>query len=509
VTPTAKRLRLVAASAVASLIAVAGCAPVPTVPGDSGGGGAATFAAPVTDAELPAFTGIARIGLDSQCTATALDLGVDDAPAYLLTAGHCLTWTPGPNGAEAIDGQVATFQTLQGGVRTPATFPVVQREYASMHGTDLAIVRLDATVADLRAAGVRPLALASAPAAADAEVVNVGIPVEGVPEAEQVLRRGECTMGATVEVVEHIWSFGPLQRNDCPGIRGGSSGSPVLLQDEIVGVINTTTGGWPGRGGECWLGAPCEVADSAATAASAAVVRPETSYAVPITGLSACWNDAGTFQRGNGCPLAAPVTGETTNYGSEVRSAALEEGAATGVTVMAEPGQTVTVDLVAIGNIASCRDGSAPAVAVDRADGEIGADGVIDLAVRVPATEGRYVACIRVNNVPRSPQFFHVDDTAPQRRVQLSVSSFDATVVRYEPIFSPPELSGFRLKHGPEATTDCADEADYGLYRRIPIEVPASELPVAVCVIGEDHAGNATEPYRQVLTSTDLAGAAR
>ncbi len=36
-------------------------------------------------------------------------------------------------------------------------------------------------------------------------------------------------------------------------------------------------------------------------------------------------------------------------------------------------------------------------------------------------------------------------------------------------------------------------------FRRIPIQVPADDLPVAVCVIGSDEAGNEGAPYRELI----------
>ncbi len=60
-------------------------------------------------------------------------------------------------------------------------------------------------------------------------------------------------------------------------------------------------------------------------------------------------------------------------------------------------------------------------------------------------------------------------------------------------------ISHFTLKYGPPGATDCAELNGYCPYRRVATMVPADELRAAVCVIGEDEAGNASAPYRQVL----------
>ena len=46
-------------------------------------------APPVPVAEGAAFTGVARLDLGGSCTASLVETGADEAPAYLLTNGHC------------------------------------------------------------------------------------------------------------------------------------------------------------------------------------------------------------------------------------------------------------------------------------------------------------------------------------------------------------------------------------------------------------------------------------
>lgn len=108
--------------------------------------------------------------------------------------------------------------------------------YATMAGLDIAVVELDATYAEL---GVGPLVVTTAPDGAASEYA--GVPVDGVPESERYLRRGTCTHQPPVTVAEHRWIWYGLLPNNCQGISGGASGSPVLRAGsrEMIGTLNT------------------------------------------------------------------------------------------------------------------------------------------------------------------------------------------------------------------------------------------------------------------------------
>ncbi len=86
-----------------------------------------------------------------------------------------------------------------------------------------------------------------------------------------------------------------------------------------------------------------------------------------------------------------------------------------------------------------------------------------------------------------------VDATPPDRPIRLSRRA-DEDGVSVEPIFDLPEYASFQLKAGPVASTDCASLDGYAIYRRIPLQVGAAELPGRLCVIGEDEAGNSGPP---------------
>ncbi len=69
---------------------------------------------------------------------------------------------------------------------------------------------------------------------------------QGVPAGQVAPRLGQCVTGHQIGVIEFGWFFDDAQAVDCPGVLGGSSGSPLFDRtDQVVGMINTTTVGAP------------------------------------------------------------------------------------------------------------------------------------------------------------------------------------------------------------------------------------------------------------------------
>ena len=117
---------------------------------------------------------------------------------------------------------------------------------------------------------------------------------------------------------------------------------------------------------------------------------------------------------------------------------------------------------------------------------------------------GFYVLCVAEPGSERfaASAIVQVDSTPPVRQPELSVNDAGDTLF-VEPIFSVPELSDFVIKFGSPPVTDCADEEGYSRFRRIPVQVAVSELPVTVCVIGSDEAGNEGQPYSELIEASD------
>lgn len=438
------------------------------------------------DGANDALRGVAQIdGLGSTCTGFLVDAGAADGPAYALTNGHCVNLFDATTvlvDEPAPDGAVARFGLFADSPDVVVEVPVATVAYGSMRATDVAILELDATRDELEGEGLTSYSLA-APPSDGGEIDVVGVPVTGIDPTEWFLRGGTCTTAGTSRLVEWEWLWDAAVANDCAGILGGNSGSPVFsdgARDTVVGIINTTTiGSGPGA---CYLGQPCEIADAGATE------QTDTSYFMPVGDWAACWTPELDLA-GDDCPAE---TGPRVTVDAPLR--ATRSGATWAATIGVIDGDDDAV-AVKTGPVAStdCRDedGYGDAVAVP-------ADG-LSFDEPLPSDEGVVVLCAAVvgdaGPLPATAGYavMEVDDTSPDAPITLSIVDLGEDV-SVEPVFSPPEHSGYSVKSGPAASTDCSVTDDYVIYRRVAILVEAADRPGRLCVIGEDEAGNRGQP---------------
>ena len=363
-----------------------------------------------------------------------------------------------------------------------------------VNGTDVAIIQLSATLGELTNNGVRsyqPAALLPA----GRSVTNVGVPVGGVPAGQVAPRAGLCVTGHHVGVIEFGWFFDDSQAVDCPGILDGSSGSPLFDRtDRVVGMINTTTVG-ARPGGACWLDNPCERTENGA------VPVPDTSYAIAVDGLQSCFPN-GYFALTDSCPLPRPGVVVKTTV-----AAVNADGNEITAQVTTPTATTLRTGVAKLTDADSCAEDTTYTATVAAGSGPT------TIKTTIPAEEGFYVWCIASQSAagptsggPASGGpatrparvVLQRDLTPPVRTPRLSVDETDAGY-RVTPVLSPPELSGFRIKVGPPASTDCADATGYQQYRLNPIVIPTRQLPVVFCYVGADLAGNETPAFSRTL----------
>jgi len=230
-----------------------------------------------------------------------------DAPAYVLTAGHCSDFPLQKSMYHdvSIDKEMAgtvqfnTFVDSDGGEINTSIRRIA---YATMKGKDVALLELDRTIAELAALGIEPLPLANSSPAAGSSIQITGIPLEydGGLYKEVYLRASQCKEGdSRANVVEHYWYWYDIHANHCSGMGPGASGAPVFDElGRIFGVFNTHFSGSKPPA-PCYLDYPCEVGGG----------KPErgldgTGYAVDITGITSCFNASGRFDlQAPGCVL--------------------------------------------------------------------------------------------------------------------------------------------------------------------------------------------------------------
>ena len=423
----------------------------------------------------------------SACSAAAIAPAgaTAESPAYAITAGHCVVdWSTAaaasrPTLDAAVDPMSVVFHRFVDTQDRAQAVAVRRVLFATMKGTDLAVLELDATLGDLAALDVAPFPLASR-VAAGAAVRLAGVPTGGFDEAELHLRLSEGRLLAPAAVLEGRWLWPVTLPFRAPSIVPGISGAPVLdTSGRVLGVVSTTTQGAEGSG--CGVGEPCEVTAAGAT------LRPDRSYASPVVGLGRCFDGRGRFALGGACglddgfgvfaeeapaprPLPPRLGGAPRPWGVVLSGDAPE--------VRAKVGPLGTTD---------CRrlEGYGPPVARD-------AFGYTTAAV--PQADGAYVLCLlgtdggRVQRWPTAIPLT-VDGTPPTEAPRYEVRP-EADGVEVELFFAPPELAAYRVRSGPAASTSCDAMDSAPLYRFFPLWIPREALPGRVCVAAEDAAGN-------------------
>ncbi len=445
---------------------------------------------PLTNAagEGEAAAGIAQlIGFGGTCTAFLVALGPLDQPATALTNGHCVGIFDATTVIvdQPVTDAVVRFRVFADTADAVFNVPVIAVAYASMRSADVAVLRLGMTRQDL--AALPAYALGAPPADASAVRV-VGVPASGLPPEQWVLRESACTVGAAVRLAEFEWLWDQAVATGCTGILGGSSGSPVFGADPVtaVGIVNTTTIG-AAPGGSCFLGQPCEIGP-----AGVAEVADRT-YAMPVAPWAACWSPEFDVASAD-CPAEQPPV---VTVDAPLR--AVMPGATWAATITGGGPDRDTLVKSGAASTTDCRDPAGygePA----RAFGERSYDAPL------PEAEDLYVLCAARADPDGAPStadagyaVMQVDATPPSEPVALSTIVDETGGVRVEPIFAPPEHSGFLVLSGPVGQVDCSVPEAYSIYRRVPITVAADRLPATLCVIGEDEAGNRGAPQEFVL----------
>ncbi|PZU44715.1 MAG: hypothetical protein DI566_11495 [Microbacterium sp.] len=463
------------------------------------------LADPLPLAAVEDFGAVATMNAGANCTGTLIDTGVATGPAYVLTNGHCVGDVGRPAQATTLGEDwfgTAEFFRAEGNLDATVTVDVTEIAYSTMRHTDTAIVRLDATLDELDDLGVHGLPIADAEPDAGDAVVNVGVPVAGLIDDEWVLRRGECTFGAQHTVIEFFWLWFGVWSNDCPGIRQGSSGSPLLAVDgdgaptQIVGMINTTSWGMTAAdGGACFINRPCQVEGGTAT------MVEQTAYAQSVAGIGSCFDETGSFALTGACPLPVSDIWALAGGGS-FRGGDLPDstGRTPEVTLVGgEPG-TVRTALVPLGDGAACTapatyDGAPPAPLTADTDA---AHQDSPLAVDLPEKEGRYLLCaVRDDGYEAAASvLFEVDRTPPLVEAGASIEDIGGGGVVVRPHLDPPEISNVRFAWGSPGSVDCDDTASFQDFFIVPLTLTADQLPVTYCIYGMDAAGNPTPVTR-------------
>lgn len=474
----------------------------------------APLGAPVLNAsgQNAPFTGVASVRFGPTCTGVFITpSAAAGAPAYLLSNGHCVNLL-GTNEivldrAGQGEGVFFAFADIPAGQRLRV--PIRRVAYATQKGIDLSILELDASAADLIAHGVHPSRIAPAPPYAGDPIEVAGIPVTGVPEADRVIRLSRCAAGPSVRLLEGRWHTYDAARNSCLGIRGGSSGSPVFNRDgEVAGLIFTTTWGESPLAA-CATNRPCEVTSNGT------VSPDETSYSVPVAGLTACFNAPGRFDVTlPGCPLdpgrqltlsGFPLSPVNPNRPGGISSRPPP------VSWNTRPQGPLGYYSYKVGPVQSTDCRLAEGYSAPRA---VQPDALIDDAF--PVTDSREQLCVIAGNNPSigpSWQAYRfatearvaIDTTPPTAKPSAMVTPGDTYIVLFEYLAS--EIAFYDYKVGAPGSIDCTDPAGYRPFvQRLFLD--RSRGPYQICAVPLDGAENRGKPWSFILSNIGFLNAA-
>lgn len=241
----------------------------------------------------------------SRCTAVLIDTrspgSPRNAPAYVLSSGHC-------NHPQV--GMTATNLKLQGHMefnyfRDSAdqrqVYPLKRLVWSSQQNIDLAVVELAVPLQQLIDDGIQPLKLADTQPAVNDAVLAVGAPE--IAGNGYTLRASACTFEGNVDIAEFPYVWNANLRNRCQDVLPGASGSPLLNRSDgkIVGITGTTTRGSQ-EADQCLKDAPCELTDGQGA------WHADTNYASPVTRLNACLANGRFDMSRPGCDMQPTFT---------------------------------------------------------------------------------------------------------------------------------------------------------------------------------------------------------
>lgn len=258
---------------------------------------------------------MARVDSDQSCSGVLIGKdAAPDSPAYLLTAGHCLMDLEDIGSSQRIFRDALPRSDRNAIHFTQGDFRIGRVLYATMKGVDLAIAEiteddnaasifrlterqeLDAedarapralTLRQLKERGIEPLPWAKKLPEFGDEIRIISAAVDDENDAD-ILREHRCRHEGLADVIESIWHWHGVARNNCDDILPGASGAPVLNKDAaLFAIVNTSSRNALSQ--DCYLGQPCELTEKSFQVAAA------RNYGTLVLDLPLCFNAQGIF----------------------------------------------------------------------------------------------------------------------------------------------------------------------------------------------------------------------
>ncbi|MDF2796630.1 MAG: putative lipoprotein [Pseudomonas orientalis] len=431
-------------------------------------------------------------GMD--CTGALLDTrqtgAPSDAPAYVLTAGHCTHALNDPLSIiHDVDAEGSiTFNYFEDTQAQRKVFKVKRITWSTLRGLDISIIELVPGLDTVIKSGIPPLKLKTGPSPAQLPMLVVGAPLAH-QGAEGYLRMSACIEQPSAAVVEHIWVWVNERSNGCHDIYSGISGSPMLdrYTNEIIGVINTST--WGGKLSRCSFNDPCEVENGVINK------KTNTSYGSSTQGLTECFS-AGRFTVDSvNCPLGAPTTFV---LGDEPPLGFIKGGDGPW-----QWKQTFSVNApgVRYKYVRSATD----CAALENYSDAIPATGLVTISNSMTQGPGITFLCVLPLETligPVRPNFsnsvvifyrwlINQPPLIPPQYTRTYHSETRTHKFVLEDVTPDLDITAYRYKFGEPAQLNCDSDEDYiSINPRFPIfEVEVDSQPAVVCIAGKDRVG--------------------
>ncbi|MDC9588927.1 trypsin-like peptidase domain-containing protein [Xenorhabdus sp. XENO-10] len=449
-----------------------------------------------TDPDAEKYRTVGKLNAYSHCTATLIsgeNTPNKDTPALILTAGHCVNSNVGTNDV-IVDQPAPEYWQY-----TPDYFIDKKDElspikinrilYSTMKYEDIAVLQLDATYGDLAKKGYHPLKLKKNLKMKHQPIVLTHIPVDNVDYNYAYLRKSECNITGTSPLLyegNSPWIWSPVFSTNCAGVVGGTSGSPVFEKDktDVIGVMNTTT--TPEMTG-CGFGRPCTIENNKGISTEGA------SYFIPVDSIANALTkdnklDLSKLENNSGNVLERstpwspwvtqsvnPIDGEKAKWdivikeGANVKNIRYKTGLISDVNCADETGYSASIPV----NQSPLENILVPKQ-----------DGIYKLCVIHQNNGGQWQ-----NTKDASVMLREIDNIPPSIKPTLNVKGLESDSWFVTTESSAYEITSIHMKHGPKATTNCDDKADYQPFW-MPIVLKKAEAPWRVCAYGADMARN-------------------
>ncbi len=435
------------------------------------------------------------IGRVNACTGTVLDTrsaaSNAQSPAYVLTAGHCMS---GANGEVIVGNPVSASIALNYFADTQGqrkTYEIAEISYSTLTVRDIAILRLTAPLEQLIADGIRPLRLADAPLAIGSDVLNVGAPTGA---RVQTLNLAACKLGDGGTKIEGDWVWRHLTMNQCEGVKPGSSGSPMIdrFSNRIVALVNTSTASQHPSVGSHPRGYPAWEKNS--------------NYGNEVTFLNRCFVDSVFNAKAASCELSPLFSVTLPNFPPPPRHTRRTRDA---------QGELVYPSWDLKFGISSNFYRFKTAIDADECEKPMGysaaqASDNAHIDAQVEPQVGIQILCIvgvdaadmaldssSVRNALSLAMQLHEQSETPAPEMEITKESSGKYVVNW--LLTNPLIAHYKIKYGAPEKVDCNDPAGYRLNGIFTRAIPTKMLPLKMCTITSDVTKQQSSPREDAM----------